>query len=262
MSQTVPAPSAVGTPLLSQSPVDIRPQDTDSSALPPLRFHHPTRLDLCLHFDGPPRYRSDGARSDGAQRVGARPDGARSDCTRDDEGTVKAEPPPGEECLLSVGADVYQLVDVHWHTPSEHTVGGVAFPMEQHMKYKRVAHDGSAAAARESQFTVIGVFVHPGQANHSLDRLLASARRSEGSWEVPDVELDALLPTCTESYRYLGSTTVCPYTPGVRWNVLTHPIQASATALAHYRKIFPKGNARAVQPLGDRRIAGDRHRWW
>lgn len=64
----------------------------------------------------------------------ARPDGARPDCDRDDEGTVKAEPPLGEECLLSVGTDVYRLVDVHWHTPSEHTVGGVAFPREQHMK--------------------------------------------------------------------------------------------------------------------------------
>ncbi|MDX3694389.1 hypothetical protein PV726_29445 [Streptomyces europaeiscabiei] len=37
MSQTAPAPSVVRSPLLRQSPVDIRPQDTDSSALPPLR---------------------------------------------------------------------------------------------------------------------------------------------------------------------------------------------------------------------------------
>lgn len=45
MSQTAPAPTAVGSPLLSQSPVDIRPQDTDPSALPPLRFHHSTGRD-------------------------------------------------------------------------------------------------------------------------------------------------------------------------------------------------------------------------
>lgn len=35
-----------------------------------------------------------------------------------------------------MGTDTYELADVHWHTPSEHTVGGVAFPMEQHMKYR------------------------------------------------------------------------------------------------------------------------------
>ncbi|MEW2400812.1 carbonic anhydrase family protein [Streptomyces sp. NPDC046862] len=247
MSQTAPVLSVPGSPLLSQSPVDIRPQDTDSSSLPPLRFHHPLRLALRLHFDDPGRHR---------------PDGARSGCTRDDEGTVKAEPPPGQECLLTVGADTYRLVDVHWHTPSEHTVGGVAFPMEQHMKYVRTVKGAGAAAADEGRYAVISAFVHPGQANGSMDRLLASARRSEGSWEVPEVELDALLPSCTESYRYLGSTTVCPYIPGVRWIVLTHPVQASAAALGRYREIFPKGNARAVQPLGDRRISSDRHRWW
>ncbi|MFF9042231.1 carbonic anhydrase family protein [Streptomyces sp. NPDC014892] len=236
-----------------QSPVDIRPQDVDLSALPPLRFAHPTALDLELHFDDPRIH-----------RTGAGPvQEGRPECVRDDEGTVKATPPPGEECALRVGADRYELVDVHWHTPSEHTVGGVAFPMEQHMKYRRVTGAADAAGREEdSGFAVVGVFVHPGQADDSLDRLLTSARRSAEPWEVPGVALDALLPTCTESYRYLGSTTVCPYTPGVRWILLTHPVQASATALAHYRKVFPQGNARAVQPLGDRRVAGDRHRWW
>ncbi|WP_371573859.1 carbonic anhydrase family protein [Streptomyces sp. NBC_01314] len=249
---TTPAPSAFRSPLLTQSPVDIRAQDTYPCALPPLRFHHPTGLDLRLHFDGPGRRRPES----GPRRSG------RAGCVRDDEGAVKAEPPPGEECLLRVGSDRYELVDVHWHMPSEHTVGGVAFPMEQHMKYRRVTDDVGPAEAGDSGYTVVGVFVHPGQANDSLDRLLTSARRDERPWAVPDVELDALLPPCTESYRYLGSTTVCPYTPGVRWNLLTHPVQVSVTALAHYRRLFPRGNARAVQPLGDRRIAVDRHRWW
>lgn len=242
MSQTAPEPCIEDCPP-PQSPVDIRPQDTATSALPPLRFHHPTRLDLELHY--------------------AEPEKHCCDCTRDrdNEGTVKAVPPRGQECLLTVGDDTYQLVDVHWHTPSEHTVGGVAFPLEQHMKYRRA----TKKQKRGSEYTVIGVFVHPGQANDSLDRLLSSARRSKNpkdSWKVPDVQLDTLLPSCTESYRYLGSTTVCPYTPGVRWTVLTHPVQASAAALEHYREIFPEGNALATQPLGDRRIVSDRHRWW
>ncbi|MDT0566028.1 carbonic anhydrase family protein [Streptomyces sp. DSM 3412] len=253
MSLTAPASSAVGRSYGEQSPVDIRPLDVDHAALPPLRFAHPTTLDLELHFDDPDHHRAE----TGPLRNG------RPDCVRDDEGTVKAVPPPGGECRVRVGADRYELVDVHWHTPSEHTVSGVAFPMEQHMRYRRVTdEDGAAGAGKDSGFAVVGVFVHPGRANDSLDRLLTSARRAAERWEVPGVELDALLPSCTESYRYLGSTTVCPYTPGVRWIVLTHPVQASATALAHYRTVFPEGNARAVQPLGDRRIVGDRHRWW
>ncbi|WP_369028972.1 carbonic anhydrase family protein [Streptomyces adonidis] len=241
MSQTASSSSADHCPP-PQSPVDIRPQDTDCSALPPLRFRHPTRLDMELHYEGPEHH--------------------CPGCTRDNEGTVKAVPArgeSGEKCLLSVGDDTYRLVDVHWHTPSEHTVGGVAFPLEQHMKYRREVTQG------KFEYTVVAVLVHPGQANDSLDQLLSSARQAEdpeGSWEVPDVQLDTLLPSCTESHRYLGSTTVCPYTPGVRWNVLTHPVQASAAALEHYREVFPKGNALEAQPLGDRRIVSDRHRWW
>ncbi|MFD5567587.1 carbonic anhydrase family protein [Streptomyces cadmiisoli] len=266
MSLTAPVPSSSGgpaqsqapSPSLSQSPVDIRPQATDISILPPLRFHHPTTLTMRLHFDDPRRHRHDGTPTS----AGHTSDGARPDCVRDDEGTVKAEPPPGQECRLTIGADVYLLADVHWHTPSEHTIGGVAFPMEQHMKYVRSVEDGTVSGESGSEYAVIGVFVHPGEPNASLDRLLDSARRGEDPWAVTGVELDALLPTCTESYRYLGSTTVCPYLPGVRWSVLTHPVQASAAALNHYRKVFPRGNARAVQPLGDRRIASDRHRWW
>ncbi|MEI5522965.1 carbonic anhydrase family protein [Streptomyces brasiliscabiei] len=253
MSQTSPASSAVDTSCEKLSPVDVRPADTDSSALPPLRFRHPGELVLDLHFDDPekPRRRPprDRARGDGY------------DCVRTDEGSVKAAPRKGDECLLWVGDVRFALVDVHWHTPSEHTVGGVAFPMEQHMKYRRV--DGATGPAEEDgEFTVIGVFVHPGQPNDSLDRLLTSARRSDGHWTVDGVGLDALLPSCTESYRYVGSTTTCPYIPGVRWTLLTHPVQASAEALAHYRKVFPKGNALETQPLRDRRVLSDRHRWW
>lgn len=150
--------------------------DTDCSALPPLRFRHPTRLDMDLHHASPKQH-------------------CRG-CARDNEGTVKSFPPPEQKCLLSVGDDTYELEDVHWHTPSEHTVGGVAFPLEQHMKYKREVAKGKFA------YAVIAVFVHPGQANDSLDQLLSSARpaeHSKGSWEVPDVQLYTLLPTCTES---------------------------------------------------------------
>ncbi|MGI5430445.1 hypothetical protein [Streptomyces sp. CA-179760] len=47
------APAAVGTAPQSQSPVDIRPQDTDVSALPPLRLRHPARLSLRVSFERP-----------------------------------------------------------------------------------------------------------------------------------------------------------------------------------------------------------------
>ncbi|WBB64425.1 carbonic anhydrase family protein [Streptomyces sp. WMMC500] len=111
-------------------------------------------------------------------------------------------------------------------------------------------------------YAVVAVFLHPGDPNPALDRLLHAASRDTRPRPVPGVEFDALLPTCTESYRYTGSTTTCPYLPGVRWHLLTHPVQATRAALDHYRTVLPDGNARPVQRLGRRRIRGDRHRWW
>ncbi|MGX5210768.1 hypothetical protein ACWKT3_19120 [Streptomyces violaceus] len=112
---------------------------------------------------------------------------------------MKAEPPRGQDCLMSVGDATCQLEDNHWHTPSEHTVGGVAFPMEQHLKYARTLGEvegeggGDANAAGAKEYAVLAVLVHPGDANGSLDRLLESARRNEDPWDVPDVETDTLL---------------------------------------------------------------------
>ncbi|MFF0728548.1 carbonic anhydrase family protein [Streptomyces sp. NPDC004134] len=226
-----------------QSPVDIRPQAVDTGPLPALRFDHPARTDLSVRYSEPDRSRR-----------------------APTEATVRAEPPPGRDFLLTVGAGTYRLADVHWHTPSEHTVGGVTFPLEQHMKYVR-ADDGDQVPPEGEpdgggHYAVVAAFVHPGDPNPALDRLLCAASKDTSPHPVPDVEFDALLPACTESYRYTGSTTAYPYLPGVRWHLLTHPVQATAAAIAHYRSIFPDGDARAVQPLGRRRIHGDRHRWW
>jgi hypothetical protein len=59
VSHAAPAQSAVEPPLLSQSPVGIRPQDTDVSVLPPRRLRHSARLATRLRFERPKRHRPD-----------------------------------------------------------------------------------------------------------------------------------------------------------------------------------------------------------
>lgn len=87
---------------------------------------------------------------------------------------------------MSVGDHTYRLEDVHWHAPSEHTVGGVAFPVEQHLKYARTvgATDATEAGSGAEEYAALAVFVHLGEANASLDRLLESARRCEDPWDI------------------------------------------------------------------------------
>jgi carbonic anhydrase len=59
------------------------------------------------------------------------------------------------------------------------------------------------------------------------------------------------------SARYTGSLTTPPYTTGVRWIVLTTPIELSPAQITAFRALFPEGNARAVQPLDGRAIETD-----
>ena len=67
------------------------------------------------------------------------------------------------------------------------------------------------------------------------------------------VRLDptALLPTDRSYVAYRGSLTTPPYSEGVHWHVLVHPVRLSAWQLARFRAIH-HGNARAVQPLEGR----------
>ena len=59
---------------------------------------------------------------------------------------------------MSVQAHKYDLVQFHFHAPSEHTVGGKPYPMEAHFVHKD-SHGGLA---------VIGVLIEEGAANEAL----------------------------------------------------------------------------------------------
>ena len=70
-------------------------------------------------------------------------------------------------------------------------------------------------------------------------------------------DVDALLPKGRSALRYTGSLTTPPCSEGVRWLVLTDPVELSAEQIAAFTAIF-SGNNRPVQPLGERTIAVDR----
>ncbi|WP_258667217.1 carbonic anhydrase family protein [Pseudomonas sp. B21-040] len=62
-----------------------------------------------------------------------------------------------------------------------------------------------------------------------------------------------LLPTTRHYYSYMGSLTTPPCSEGVRWHVLTQPVQLSHAQLQAFQALYPM-NARPVQPLNDRTV--------
>jgi len=154
-----------------------------------------------------------------------------------------------EADTLAVGAETFTLVQYHFHSPSEHTVNDEHFPMEMHLVHKSA--DGKLA--------VVGVFIEEGAQNAAFDPVWANLPREKGveqHYEDIEVDVNQLLPARRATYRYDGSLTTPPCSEGVKWFVITTPIQLSASQIGEFREILT-GNNRPVQPLNGRIVMVD-----
>jgi carbonic anhydrase len=164
---------------------------------------------------------------------------------------------------LRVGPETYQLLQFHFHAPSEHAINGVLDDGEMHLVHRNVRLD----------LAVVGVMLQvapPGTPTNSLiDSILLSAPIEEG--ETPNLGLvnaRDLLPQQTNYYTYSGSLTTPPCSEGVRWFVLKDPVLASQAAIDRLHEVidefpthnppftlesFPDNN-RPVRPLNGRAV--------
>lgn len=161
--------------------------------------------------------------------------------------TVQANFVPGS--TLVSGNHSYGLVQVHFHTPSEEAFGGRHYPMVAHFVHKDAA----------GKLAVLGVMFEEGTANAELTKLIGAAPRTqtpEGKYTVTQIDPTALLPHDLRVYRYTGSLTTPPCTEGVNWHVALKPVTASKEQIAALHSILGN-NARPIQPLNGRQIAGE-----
>ncbi|HEX8294474.1 MAG TPA: carbonic anhydrase family protein, partial [Pyrinomonadaceae bacterium] len=110
--------------------------------------------------------------------------------------------------------------------------------------------------------SVVGVFVKAGKENSELAKIFSRLpAQPDERRAVARLNLTKLLPHGLESYRYDGSlTTPDPsgvFQEGVRWVVLAEPIEMSQQQIDAFRRLFPEGNSREVQPLNGRTILTD-----
>jgi carbonic anhydrase len=151
---------------------------------------------------------------------------------------------------VSVGGVRYDLRQVHFHIPSEHTVGGKSFAAEAHLVHR----SGGGALA------VIGVLIDRGAENTVLAALWAHLPGTEGPVHREHGRLDAarVLPSLHAAYRYEGSLTTPPCTEGVHWFVMESPVTMSDEQIERLRGVLHHNN-RPVQPLHDRVVKEDVH---
>lgn len=133
---------------------------------------------------------------------------------------------------IHIGTESYRLAQFHFHTPSEHTVDGVRYPMEMHL----VHTDASGKPA-----VVVGILVKEGTGHHSeLDPAFQQLpSHSDEHISLPGVNVHAarLLPAERSFFHYAGSLTTPPCTEGIQWYVMRSPIELPAEQIAAYRAL-------------------------
>ena len=164
--------------------------------------------------------------------------------------TIEVACPEGN--WIEVDGTRYQLLQFHFHAPSEHTVAGKPFEMEAHFVHK----------SEEGNLAVVGVLIEQGKHNSELDGVWAHLPDTPGeARNIENVTIDfpvMLSPTGTpqtvsDYYRYDGSLTTPPCSEDVQWIVLTTPIEMSEAQIAAFKAIMPDNN-RPVQPLNGRKL--------
>ena len=145
---------------------------------------------------------------------------------------------------LTVRGSTYQLLQFHFHHPSEEKVNHKGFSMVAHLVHKN----------DEGQLAVVAVLIDPGAANDMIHKVWTHMPLDGGDRvRMPAglIDVKALLPTDQRYYQFIGSLTTPPCTEGVLWNVLKSPMTVSREQLRLFAQLFPN-NARPVQALNGR----------
>jgi carbonic anhydrase len=156
--------------------------------------------------------------------------------------TIQIKYPPGS--FITVDGHKYQLVQFHFHHPSEEKINGHGYDMVAHLVHKDA----------KGHLAVVAVLLTKGDANPLVQTLWDHLPSQVGQeQEVPNVEVNAaaLLPKQTGYYAFEGSLTTPPCTEGVRWMVLSQPEEISPSELHTFGTMY-SNNARPVQLSNNR----------
>ena len=157
--------------------------------------------------------------------------------------TVQVNVEPGNS--ITITGKRYELVQFHFHRPSEERINGRQYDMVAHLVHKDV--DGHLA--------VVAVLLDRGSAQAIVQSVWNNLPLEKGD-EVragTRIDLAQLLPEDKRYYTYMGSMTTPPCNEGVLWMVMKQPVPISVEQVAIFSRLYPM-NARPVQQADGRLI--------
>ncbi|KAG6580627.1 Alpha carbonic anhydrase 7, partial [Cucurbita argyrosperma subsp. sororia] len=144
----------------------------------------------------------------------------------------------------------YQLVNYHWHHPSEHTQDGKTFPLELHMVHINNVTKNIAVIGILYEYGPLDPFIYMLERDiQNLD--IDGGVEFLGQVDPRDVKLGG-----RKYFRYMGSLTTPPCTEGVTWTVMDK-VQTVAPYQVRLlkRALVEEKNARPLQKINGRDVS-------
>ena len=162
---------------------------------------------------------------------------------------------PGNNNFVNVNGEEFELINIHFHTGSEHAVNGELSALEMH-----IVHGNETGGLK-----VLGIFIEEGEFNPTLAPIFDTINSELATnGELPDrlefsesLEIAELLPDYS-GWFYNGSLTTPPFSENVNWFVFEEPIEVSSEQIDIYQNFLASANVesnnRDLQPVNGRQF--------
>lgn len=147
---------------------------------------------------------------------------------------------------IKVDGQTFDLLQFHFHAPSENHINGHSYPLEAHLVH----------ADKKGNLAVVAVMFKQGAANKGLKKAWSNMPKHAGDKHKlsQTVAADDILPKSREHYRFNGSLTTPPCSEGVRWLVMKNSVTASKQQIAAFSQVLHEPNNRPLQAVNARII--------
>ncbi|CAN8285559.1 unnamed protein product [Cochlearia groenlandica] len=150
---------------------------------------------------------------------------------------------------IKINGSEYHLLQLHWHSPSEHTLNRKRFALELHMVHE--SKNGSMAVV-----TVLYKIGRPDSFLTSLEnKLSAITDRSNAEKKIGMIDPKLIKMESENYYRYIGSLTTPPCTQNITWTIVRKVRTVTREQVRLLRVAVhddSNTNARPVQPTNNR----------
>ena len=157
--------------------------------------------------------------------------------------TVQVNVAPGN--AIEVQGRRFELLQFHFHRPSEERIDGRQFEMSVHLVHRDA----------QGRLAVVAVLLERGAAQPLLQTVWnhLPLEKNEEAAARSLLDLTQLLPPKQGYFTYMGSLTTPPCSEGVLWLVMQQPVPVSGTQIDIFSRLYPM-NARPIQQAAGRMI--------